>query len=161
MKTLLLVRHAKASPVGSTLADRDRPLNERGSQDARAMGKRLARRDLMPDRLVSSPALRALSTARLFAGELGAGHEAIVTDDRLYASSANRLLEVIRSLDDKADCVMLFGHNPEFAELASRLLRRDVEMRTCAVAEFSFDAVEWSAIDAIEPAAFVLENPKN
>jgi phosphohistidine phosphatase len=67
---------------------------------------------------------------------------------------------VVRSLDGQVDRVMLFGHNPEFAELACRLSRQGVEMRTCAVAEFQFEAEVWSVIGTIEPAEFVLDSPK-
>jgi phosphohistidine phosphatase len=157
MRTLFLVRHAESSAGGSALADRDRPLNDRGRQDAQTMGRRLARRDLVPDRLVSSPALRALTTAQRFADQLGVKHKDIVVDDRLYASSADRVLDVV---DGQIDRVMLFGHNPEFAELACRLSRQVVEMRTCAVAEFQFEAELWSVIGTIEPAEFVLDSPK-
>ncbi len=161
MKTLILVRHAKSSPAGATLDDRDRPLNDRGKQDARMMGQRLARRELKVDQLLSSPALRARQTARLFADELGVEHQPIVVDDRLYASSADRLLDVIRSLDGKLDRVMLFGHNPDFAELVCRLSRQDVAMRTCSVAEFRFKTETWETIGEIEPADFVLGSPKS
>jgi phosphohistidine phosphatase len=159
MKTLFLVRHAKSSRVDPSLSDHGRPINDRGKRDAPTMGRRLAQREVRPDLLVTSPALRALTTAQLFADEFGVRHKNIVVDDRLYASSAERLLEVIHTLDGKFDCVMLFGHNPEFAELASRLARQVVEMRTCSVAEFSFETQVWSAVGAIEPAEFVLDSP--
>ena len=99
MKTLFLVRHAKSSRDDLSLSDRDRPLDDRGKQDAPMMGKRLAKRDVKPDLLVSSPALRALTTAQLIAGELGYKRKDIVVDDRLYASSPDDLLAVIRALD--------------------------------------------------------------
>ena len=71
MKTLFLVRHAKSSRDDPSLPDRDRPLDDRGKRDAPTMGKRLAKRDVKPDLLLSSPALRALTTAQLMAEEVG------------------------------------------------------------------------------------------
>ena len=71
MKTLFLVRHAKSNRDDPALADRDRPLAERGRKDAPEMGKRLARHDVKPDLIVSSPALRALTTAEIAASALG------------------------------------------------------------------------------------------
>ena len=88
MKTLYLVRHAKSSRHDPSLSDRDRPLDERGKQDAPKMGQRLAKRDVRPDLLLSSPAVRALTTAQLIAEEVGYKRKDIVVDDRLYASSA-------------------------------------------------------------------------
>jgi len=159
MKTLFLVRHAKSSKDDPALADRDRPLADRGRKEAPAMGKRLAKRKVKPDLLLSSPALRALTTAQLIADELGCARKNIVVDDRLYASSAQGLLAVIRALDDKLDRVMLFGHNPEFTELAHRLSSGIVDMPTCAVAEFRFDTKKWSDIGTAEPAESTLDHP--
>jgi len=160
MKTLFLVRHAKSSRDDPSLPDRSRPLDDRGKQDAPMMGKRLARRDVKPDLLVSSPALRALTTAQLIAGELGYQRKNIVVDDRLYASSPDDLLAVIRALDKKLDRVMLVGHNPEFTDLAHRLSSEIIDMPTCAVAEFSFDTKAWSDVGDVMPAKAVLDFPK-
>jgi phosphohistidine phosphatase len=129
MKTLFLVRHAKSSRDDPSLPDRERPLDDRGKRDAPKMGKRLAKRDVKLDLLVSSPALRALKTAHLIAEEIGYKRKDIVVDDRLYASSPDDLLAVIRALDTKLDRVMLVGHNPEFSDLAHRLSARS---STCA-----------------------------
>ena len=159
MKTLILVRHAKASNDDPAWADRDRPLADRGRKEALEMGQRLARRNLKPDRLLSSPALRALTTAQLMADELGRERKDIVIDDRLYASSAQGLLTVIRALDDKFDRAMLFGHNPEFSDLAHRLSDKIVDMPTCAVAEFRYDTKKWSDVGQIEPVQSTLDHP--
>ena len=159
MKTLFLVRHAKSSKDDPTLADRDRPLADRGLKEAPKMGKRLAKRRVTPDLLVSSPALRALTTAQLIADELGCARKDIVVDDRLYASSANGLLAVIHALDQTLASVMLFGHNPEFTDLAHRLSSDIVDMPTCAVAEFSFDTKKWSDVGNVDPVEAALDYP--
>ena len=160
MKTLLLVRHAKAVPDAPPLPDRDRPLDERGLLDAPKMGKRLAQRDLKPDLIVTSPARRALTTAQLIGDEIGADRRDIAIDGRLYASSAGELLAVIRALDTTFDQVMLVGHNPEFTELAHRLSNQITEMPTCAVAEFGFDIEAWSAVGDVAPSKVRLDEPK-
>ncbi|HEV8313767.1 MAG TPA: histidine phosphatase family protein [Burkholderiaceae bacterium] len=160
MKTLSLVRHAKSSRDDATLPDRERPLDDRGRRDAPKMGKRLAKRDVKPDLIVSSPALRALTTAQLIADEIGYAHKRIVIDDRLYASSPSALLAVVRALDRKLEHVMLFGHNPEFTELAHRLSSDITDMPTCAVAEFRFDTTAWSDIGEVAPVAVMMDAPK-
>jgi phosphohistidine phosphatase len=160
MKTLFLVRHAKSSRDDPSLPDRDRPLDDRGKRDAPKMGKRLAKRDVKPDLLVSSPALRALTTAHLIAEEIGYKRKDIVVDDRLYASSPDDLLAVIGALDNKLDRVMLFGHNPEFSDLAHRLSSEIVDMPTSAVAEYDFDTTAWSDVGGVEPARVELDYPK-
>jgi phosphohistidine phosphatase len=160
VKTLFLVRHAKSNRDDPTLPDRERPLSDRGRRDAVSMGKRLAKRDAEPELIVSSPALRALTTAQLVADEIGYARENVVVDDRLYASSAADLLAVIRALDKKVDDVMLFGHNPEFTELAHRLSSEIVDMPTCAVAEFRFDTQAWLDVGDVEPTNAMLDGPK-
>ncbi|HEY1392225.1 MAG TPA: histidine phosphatase family protein [Methylibium sp.] len=158
MKSLLLVRHAKSSRDDPSLPDRERPLNERGLQDAPGMGKRLAKRKLKPDLIVASPALRALTTAQLMADEIGYARKDIVVEERLYASSAGQLLAVIHALDKKLSCVMLFGHNPEFTDLAHSLSGEIIDLPTCAVAEFRYAA--WRDVGEVGPSAVTLETPK-
>jgi len=160
MKTLFLIRHAKSSWDDAALADKERPLDARGKRDAPAMGERLARRDVKPDLIVSSPARRALATAEIIARKLDYKLKNIVVDDRLYACAADDLLKVIHELADKQEQVMLFGHNPEFTELAHRLSNQITEMPTCAVAEFTFDAKSWSSIGKATLATATLDYPK-
>ena len=160
MKTLFLVRHAKSSRDDPSLPDRERPLNDRGLHDAPMMGQRLNKSGAKPDQLVSSPALRALTTAQLIADEIGYPRRDIVIDDRLYASSPERLLAVIRALDDAHGRVMLFGHNPEFAELAHRLAPEITGMPTCAVAEIGFDTDAWTDIGVLDAAKVKFDTPK-
>jgi phosphohistidine phosphatase len=161
MKTLYLVRHAKSSRDDPAIADRDRPLNDRGERDADAMGRRLAGRGVKPERLLSSPARRALATAKRFADGLGVARAAIVLDDRLYASSAGELLAVIQALDDRWHSAMLFGHNPETSELAGRLSGRFVDLPTCAVVELRFDTTRWADLGAVAADSALTETSKD
>ncbi len=160
MKTLFLIRHAKSSWDNAALPDKERPLNDRGRRDAPKMGERLAKRDVKPDLILSSPAVRALSTAEIIAEKLNYRRKDIVVTERLYAAEVDDLLDVIRQLGDELKCVMLFGHNPEFTELAHRLSGEIAHMPTCAIAEFTFDAKSWSGIDSIKPAQILLDYPK-
>ena len=91
MKMLFLVRHAKSSWDDTALPDKDRPLDDRGKRDAPKMGKRLAKRDVKPDLILSSPAKRALTTAEIIAKKLDYKLKDIVVDDRLYAGAVNVL----------------------------------------------------------------------
>lgn len=160
MKTLFLLRHAKSSRDDPALSDKERPLNDRGRRDAPRMGERLAKQDVKPDLILSSPAVRALATAEIIAKKLGYKVEDIVVHERLYAAAPDDLLEVIHELGDKPKRVMLFGHNPAFAELAHRLSSKITDMPTCAAAEFSFDTKSWSNVGKQEPAKVTLHLPK-
>jgi phosphohistidine phosphatase len=160
MKRLFLIRHAKSSWDDVALADQDRPLNERGRRDAPKIGGRLARREVKPDLILSSPALRALTTAKIIAGKLDYKRKHIVIDDRLYAAEADDLLEVIHALDDRLQCVMIVGHNPELSELAQRLCSEISHLPTGAVAEFGFALTSWSDIGTCPAATVAFDYPK-
>ena len=142
------------------MPDKDRPLNDRGERDAPTMGARLAKREVKPDLILSSPAKRALRTAQIIAKKLDYKVADIVLDDRLYATGAEDLLQVIRALGSEPRSVMLFGHNPELTELAHRLAGTITHLPTCAVAEFSFDAKSWATTGKDKPASAVLHTPK-
>ena len=103
-RTLFLVRHAKSIWDDVTLPDKERPLADHGKRDAPMKGKRLAKRQVRPGLILSSPARRALSTAEIIAKELNYRAEDIVVDERLYATEANMLLGVIAELSDKRGC---------------------------------------------------------
>ena len=81
-------------------------------------------------------------------------------NERLYATGADDLLDVIRKVGAKPKTVMLFGHNPELTELAHRLSNKITQMPTCAVAEFTFDAKSWSSTGKDKPESVALHKPK-
>lgn len=160
MKTLLLVRHAKSSWDRPGLDDHDRPLNARGLRDAPEMGRRLAERGLIPDRILSSTALRAQTTAQLIADAFGYDADRIVLDERLYAASDDEVLRVIGEIDGDIGTAMVVGHNPETVSLAQRFSRDVHEMPTCAVAEFTFDVDAWYELEDAEPTSVRVETPR-
>jgi phosphohistidine phosphatase len=160
MKTLYLMRHAKSSWDDTTLPDRDRPLDARGKRDATKMSKRWAHDHAKPDLILSSPAVRALATARLVAKGLDYKLKEIAVNDRLYAATAVDLIGLIGQLDDKLDSVMLVGHNPELTDLARHLSSEITHMPTCALAEFKFRIKTWSRIGQSMPAQATLDSPK-
>lgn len=159
MKYLTLIRHAKSSWDDRSLKDHDRPLNERGRNQAPMMGRFIARTYLgaggvnallpLPDRLLSSTALRAVTTAQLMQPALGTGSEIIALDPRAYLAEPKTLLQIVREFPDHWNHVMIFGHNPGISEFAEDMLKRDLieEMPTCAAAllELPWDA--WAAAD--------------
>jgi phosphohistidine phosphatase len=149
MLRLTLVRHAKSSWDDPGVSDFERPLNARGRRDAPVMAVRVAALPRLPDRLVSSPALRAITTARVFAERLGVAEDDIVLERRIYDATRQVLVEVVRSLPADSRHAMLFGHNPGFSELANWLATCPFdEMPTCAVASLELQVAEWREVGA-------------
>jgi phosphohistidine phosphatase len=161
MITLILVRHAKSSWKDAGLADRERPLNKRGKRDAPEMGERLASRKLKVDTIVSSPAKRALKTAREIAKKLDYPKDRIELDDRIYEAAPSELLQVVREWDDARKCVMMFGHNPGFTELANELGTEYIDnVPTCGVVELAFDVKSWKRVGKAKAAKMRFDYPK-
>jgi phosphohistidine phosphatase len=147
MLRLTLVRHAKSSWDDPEASDFERPLNARGKRDAPVMALRVSALRRLPDRVVSSPALRAISTARVFADRLGVAEDDIVLDRRIYDASRQTLIQVVRSLPPESRHPILFGHNPGFSELSHWLATCSFdEMPTCAVASFELQVAEWREV---------------
>lgn len=149
MLRLTLIRHAKSAWDDPALDDFERPLNDRGRRDAPVMAQRLLDTRRAPDRLLSSPALRAITTARVFAAALGVKNEQIALDPRIYDASRKTLAEIVRGLDGKARHVAMFGHNPGFSELARWLATCPFsQLPTCAVAQLELQIGSWDELGA-------------
>jgi phosphohistidine phosphatase len=143
-KKLYLVRHAKSSWSDASLTDEQRPLNKRGRRSAPDMGQRLAEQDHRPDLIISSPANRALSTARIIAEELAYDESEIITDERMYFSGTGSMLNLLEELDDRYQSVMIVGHNPAMTNFLDILCDASVDnMPTCAIAVIGFNIATW------------------
>lgn len=148
MKTLYLVRHAKSSWDDFQLTDFQRPLNDRGLRDAPRMAALLAAQSNPPEKLVSSPAERAITTARFFAEALGIAPAEILEAPRIYEASVVTIMEVIHELDDNWNAVALFGHNPAFSYVAGAFPGERVgDMPTCAIVTLSSTADAWADLE--------------
>lgn len=164
MKTLYLMRHAKSSWSFDELTDQERPLNDRGRADAPHMGQALAKRQLALDLLVSSPAVRALSTAVLVARELDYPRDEIKVEPAIYQADLDTLLGVIRGLPDAANAVLLTGHNPTITDTANYLLPNDGltnEMPTAAIMCLHFKTDHWAEAGPATAEFYFYDYPKS
>ena len=161
MKTLYLVRHAKSSWSFDDLSDRERPLNNRGRADAPLMGQALHKRGIVPDVVVSSPAVRALSTAVLLTQELGYPHDKIRVEPTIYEADEDTLLGIIRQLPDAAASVLLVGHNPTITDVANALsTTRFDELTTAAVVCLQFQTDTWAEVGKANGECYFSDSPK-
>lgn len=161
MKTLTLVRHAKSSWRDTNLGDRDRPLNKRGVRDAPIMGRRAVEAGIRPSLIISSPAARAWTTAKIFATELGYPVEFLQREDDIYLASRDSLLEVVASQDAGFNNLMLFGHNPgltDFANYLSPGLTNNLP--TAGIVSVEFDRDDWMLFEKPKTELLVYDYPK-
>jgi len=144
--TLSLVRHAKSAWDDPELEDFERPLNARGRRDAPRMARLAADQYEMVPTLLTSPAVRAITTARRFAEAFDSDPRSMRIDARLYEASAGDWSEVIQSQPDDSANLMAFGHNPGISAFAGWLCPelQGIDMPTAAIVTLRLDLSSWA-----------------
>jgi phosphohistidine phosphatase len=142
MKTLLVLRHAKSSWNDPALDDHERPLSTRGRRDGPRMGELVREHGLMPDVVISSDAVRARLTAEAVA-EAARYAGQILLDRRLYMASPADVRSLLRTVPDKAETVMIVGHNPGLEELVALLTGERQDLPTAALAQIVLPIDQW------------------
>lgn len=162
MKTLVVVRHAKSSWADFSLADIDRPLNDRGKKDAPEMAKRIKDKGIVIDAFVSSPAKRARKTAKLFAEEWDKSKKDIELQEALYEAGVPQFEQVMQELNNEWNTVALFSHNPGITDFVNSLTDTRVDdMPTCAVYAVQIETDNWQNATAATKKFLFFDYPKN
>jgi phosphohistidine phosphatase len=161
MKTIILIRHAKSSWKFPDLKDVERPLKKRGTTDAALMANVLKDMQVRPDKIISSPAVRALATAKAFAGQAGFDDADILVDPRLYLESKTKLSQLVTGLDDAFQTIALVSHNPGITDFANFLANDTIEnIPTSGIVGIQFDCNSWSEIEKGKGKQLFFEIPK-
>jgi len=162
MKTLYIVRHGKSSWENDGLKDFDRPLKYRGVHDAEKMAVRLKEKNNVPEIIITSTANRALTTARIFSRIMGVEDHMIYLTEELYLASVETILDVIYSVEDEVESVMIFGHNPGFTGLAIELSNLNIDnIPTSGLVKLDFSVNKWTEISKQHIASEFFDYPKN
>lgn len=161
MKQLILVRHAKSSWDNARLSDMERPLNKRGKRDAPMMGRLLAEKGENPELVISSPAKRALSTAKRIADELGYDRSSVKINNSLYMADNDDFCSVIGDVNDKVSCLMMFSHNYGITDFANRITGENISnIPTCGIIKAELDIDSWTEIINTKGKLIYFEYPK-
>ncbi|MBS1572312.1 MAG: histidine phosphatase family protein [Bacteroidetes bacterium] len=144
MKKLILVRHAKSDWPENT-DDFDRPLSQSGIHDAMKMSDFLKFNGIEIEKLVTSPAKRALETCNIFNDTF---EVECSKQPKLYNPSENNFLSVIRDLDDSVHSVALFSHNNGISNFANYMTGDIFHFPTCGVAIFEVDCEKWTDFES-------------
>jgi phosphohistidine phosphatase len=162
LKILYIVRHAKSGWDNPDLSDFERPLTARGRRNANSMSALISEQNDPPTLIVSSSALRAVTTARIFSENLGLPLESMVITNALYEATTRDTLDVVHAIDDAVDSAMVVGHNPTQTAFVNFLSDKLIdEMPTCAVAKLRFaDAKRWNDITQKSGTLVLFEFPQ-
>lgn len=145
MKSLLILRHAKSSWGDPEMEDHQRPLNKRGLKAAPKMGLLLRNKELLPDLILSSSAVRARTTAEIVA--IASGYQGkIELMPALYAAPAQVFIEALAALPDVVQRVMVVGHNPGLEELVQELTGKYEPLPTAALVCVHLPIQSWTEL---------------
>ncbi|MFZ4379296.1 MAG: SixA phosphatase family protein [Polynucleobacter sp.] len=157
-KTLFLLRHAKAMTGGIAVFDQDRALAEKGIKQVNKLANKLAKKELNLDLMISSPAVRAISTAQVIMKSLNHPGLQLVLNDELYGTEMMTLLKIISKISKKIDTLMIVGHNPGLMNLATFMAGEPISVSTCALIKFTFDFKDWHEIFTTRATKFSFIN---
>lgn len=161
MKSVIIIRHAKSSWDNMDVEDFDRPLNDRGKEDAPKMAKRLLERNIKIDAFISSSAKRARKTAALFIKEFDGHKEDIILVPELYLAGPDAFYNAITQAPASAQTIALFAHNPGITEFANELTEVRVDdMPTCSIFAVKADIQNWSQFKDAQKQYWFFDYPK-
>ena len=146
MRTLYISRHAEAEHSFDT--DFSRCLTSCGKEEAGWLGKYLLKHDIIIDAVLSSPAQRALNTAKIIIQQVHLPSEKLLSFPELYHADLLTLLQFIRSLDNQHQHLLLVAHNPGLSDLVHYLIDTDVgHLPTCGFCGLDLDIDSWSQLE--------------
>lgn len=146
MKTLYMVRHAKSSWKHDVI-DHQRPLKGRGVRDGALVSEHVKDLVKAPQRIITSDAVRALTTAEYFKEAFGVSDSDFTTNHNMYDFSGRQVMEIIKGLDNSLKRVMIVGHNHAFTSIANMLGSVYIDnLPTCGFVQIKFDSDSWADI---------------
>jgi phosphohistidine phosphatase len=155
------MRHAK-SDWSHQVSDFERPLNARGLLAAPLMAERLKKRQAIPEQITTSPANRALSTAKLVAEGLEFSEKKISIIDELYLAEAIQMVTIIQNIDRQVDSVLLVGHNPTITLTANYLTGDTLDnMPTASIYAIKFPLDDWQAVSMHSGTCWFFDYPRS
>ena len=145
MKILYIARHADSDWGMEGYSDFDRPLNASGFSGAQSMAKYLSSINLKVDSVMTSTAMRAITTAQYYTEQILDNNEPIKIDS-IYQADEGEMINLVHEISDDFNVVMLVGHNPTFSLLVELLAGDHINMSAGSIAEVKLDIEKWSDV---------------
>ena len=133
--------------ISLSLDDFDRPLKKRGKEDIKNIAQWLKKEGIKPDKIVSSPAKRAVKTLKILETVLNIKKNIINFDKNIYEAHVGYLIKMIEKLDNRYNNVFIIGHNPSLSELSEYFTDTIItNIPTSGVMAIEFEIKKWSEI---------------
>lgn len=140
------MRHAQKDESKPEQYDYDVELTEKGFEDSKNIAQELKEKKILPDLIVSSPAIRTRQTAEIVAKTLDYTKN-IMYNEVIYQAFVNEIVESITYTFDTVDSLMIIGHNPSLTALAITFTEFREEIKMGSIVKIEFDCDSWTAID--------------
>lgn len=152
MKTLYIVRHAKSSSSNPYLTDFDRPIMEKGKEGLLRVIAFLLEKEIHPDLIISSHAVRAMQTSNVISHSLHVTSEHVFQDKSLYFGDEDNVRQIFYSLPSDIDSLMVVGHNPTMTNFVNIFLDEKIDwLPTSAVIALQFTTSNWLSVLNTKP----------
>jgi len=143
MKRLILVRHGKSS-WEYDLPDDKRPLKKRGINDANLVSDLFQKKNIAVDIVISSPAVRAFSTCKIFRDKLELDSDNIETNIELYDFHGENVIKTVKNTPDNFETLMIFGHNHAFTSISNIFGNKFIDnLPTSGLVAIEFQVDSW------------------
>jgi phosphohistidine phosphatase len=121
---LHVLRHGIAVELGAPGFEKDalRTLTSEGRRKLRQVAKAIHRMDVVFDRIISSPYLRALETAEQIAASFKSGPKAESSKSLSPAGTPSLVVDMLCRLKPSPENVLVVGHEPNLSSLVSYLV---------------------------------------
>mgnify|MGYP006081297549 CR=1 FL=1 len=144
MKRLYVVRHAEASWDNKFLSDYERPLKKEGIKDAQQIGTYLNSKKYAPECLLYSTAKRTTETAEIIYNILNDNSIDLIDNKSLYESSLNEVLQILSTINNKYNSILIVGHNPTITMLINQISDTKIDhVPTSGTAVIDFNSDNW------------------
>ncbi len=147
MKTLLILRHAHSSETQRGRDDKGRELSKEGINGALKIGSFIKRQGISIDKIISSSAKRAITTATIVANSIGYDLNNITEEEEFYMASIKTLMNYVNIISDDISSLIIIGHNPHLSYFAEYISKEIIEpFEPGGLAVFSLKIKSWTEV---------------
>ncbi|MBD78367.1 MAG: phosphohistidine phosphatase [Crocinitomicaceae bacterium] len=152
MKSLFIARHGKSSWVHSELKDIDRSLDISGIEGVYSVAGSMKNQGVKIDKLISSPATRAIHTALIHSRVLEYPENQITIESSVYYRGEMELLKLIDQQESDIESLMFCGHNPTSTNFVNQFLKSPIlNLQTSGVVRLDFEIKHWAELKHTSP----------
>jgi len=144
MKKIILMRHSYAENGSHTIPDMERTVTEKGIQQIKTQALKLQKTNHLPDKIITSPAKRAIKTASILAKQLNILVNPTIEPFLYDDYTTQEFINYLQKTPDSVETVLIVGHNPTITSIASMLTQtQSFSFSPAAIAVINLHIDQW------------------